>query len=148
MRRLLAVWRTDSDLAPQPGVDQLVPLIDSFKRSGLPVRLELAAALPDDQALGLTVYRIVQESLTNVLRHAPGARWVRVKITEVGSDVYQVMIENGPPSAAGGGVPRWEGSGQGLVGMAQRVAVFGGRLESGPTAVGGWRVMALLKEER
>jgi signal transduction histidine kinase len=148
MRRLLAVLRTESDLVPQPGVPDLVPLVDSFKQSGMPVTLELAAAFPDHQALGLTIYRVVQESLTNVLRHAGRPEWVRVAITQPSAQAYRVLVENGPPTRpdeepAG----QWDGSGQGLVGMAQRVAVFGGQLEAGPTAAGGWRVVATVEEE-
>ncbi|MDR2381860.1 MAG: histidine kinase, partial [Bifidobacteriaceae bacterium] len=149
MRRLLAVLRADTDRAPQPGADDLVPLVDSFKRSGLPVTLELAASIPDDPALGLTIYRIVQESLTNVLRHGGAPDWTRVNITEPQAGALRVAVVNGPPTLdaeqAGG---KWEGSGQGLVGMAQRVEVFGGSLEAGPTPEGGWSVAATLKEER
>jgi signal transduction histidine kinase len=147
MRRLLAVLRTEPDLAPQPGADQLLSLVESFRKSGLPVSTKLAAALPEDKALGLTVYRIIQESLTNVLRHAPTAAWVRVAISQPEDNTFQVLIENGPPSDSAGARTDWEGSGQGLVGMAQRVEVFGGTFEAGPTADGGWRVVAVLREE-
>ncbi|MDR2565682.1 MAG: histidine kinase [Bifidobacteriaceae bacterium] len=149
MRRLLSVLRTEPELVPQPGAADLVPLVESFTRSGLPVSLELAAAIPEDQALALAVYRIAQESLTNVLRHGGGPDWVRVKVDEPEPATYRVAVENGPPrSPAAGSASKWEGSGQGLVGMAQRVAVFGGELEAGPTPGGGWRVVATLKEER
>ncbi|MDR3107805.1 MAG: histidine kinase [Bifidobacteriaceae bacterium] len=148
MRRLLAVLRTEPDLAPQPSVGELAPLVDSFKRLGLPVRLELTASLPEDQAFGLTVFRIVQESLTNVLRHAPGAESVLVRITQPGASEYRVEVVNGPPAADAAGSARpWQGSGQGLIGMGQRVSVFGGSLEAGPTADGGWRVVATLNAE-
>ncbi|MDR2454019.1 MAG: histidine kinase [Bifidobacteriaceae bacterium] len=149
MRRLLAVLRTETDRAPQPGAADLVPLVESFKASGLPATLELAASIPDDPALGLTIYRIVQESLTNVLRHGGAPAWARVSITQPQADTCRVAVVSGPPTVdaeqAGG---KWEGSGQGLVGMAQRVEVFGGSLEAGPTPQGGWSVVATVKEER
>jgi signal transduction histidine kinase len=149
MRRLLSVLRSEAELVPQPGAADLLPLVESFTRSGMPVTLELAAAIPEDQALALTVYRIVQESLTNVLRHAGGPQWTRVRIDGPAADTYRVEVENGPPGdGAGQPAPAWQGSGQGLVGMGQRVEVFAGQLEAGPTAGGGWRVVATLKEER
>jgi signal transduction histidine kinase len=150
MRGLLSVLHSEAgptqELAPQPGADQLVPLIESFKASGLPVMAYLAASIPDHQALGLAIYRIVQESLTNVLRHAAGAQWVRVGITEPAPRVFQVVVENGPPGSDSLRNGDWEGSGQGLIGMRQRVGVFGGELSAGPTSEGGWRVEATLRE--
>ncbi|MDR2381629.1 MAG: histidine kinase [Bifidobacteriaceae bacterium] len=145
MRRLLALFGPGAELGPQPGVADLVPLVESFRESGLPVQLELAAGTPDDPALGLAIYRTVQESLTNVLRHAPSAPWVEVKITEPAPDQRTVLIQNGPPATPDPAKP-WDGSGQGIVGMRQRVEVFGGTLQAGPTEDGGWAVGATLKE--
>jgi signal transduction histidine kinase len=133
-------------LEPQPGAADLVPLVNSFQASGLPVKLTLAAAAPEDRALGLAVYRIAQEALTNVLRHAPGAKWVSVSVTEPAPGRREVAVENGPPPP-GAPAQEWDGSGQGLVGMRQRAEVFGGTLEAGPTPEGGWRVRATLRGE-
>jgi signal transduction histidine kinase len=143
MRRLLTILRSEPELGPQPGAADLVPLVNSFKDSGLPVSFRLAATMPGDQALSLTIYRLVQEALTNVLRHAPGAKWVKVAITEPAPGQREVLVENGPPQA-GAESPAWDGSGQGLVGMRQRVEVFGSELQAGPTAEGGWLVRAVL----
>jgi signal transduction histidine kinase len=147
MRRLLAVLRSDADLTPQPGAAELVPLVASFRDSGLPVHLELSAALPNDPALALTVYRIVQESLTNVLRHCPHTPGVVVTVTEPQTGLIDIEVVNEPQTVAASG-PGWEGSKQGLVGMAQRVEVYNGTLETGPTAAGGWRVHATLHHEQ
>ncbi|MDR1825367.1 MAG: histidine kinase [Bifidobacteriaceae bacterium] len=147
MRRLLAVLRSDADLTPQPGAADLVPLVGSFRDSGLPVQLELSAALPEDAALALTVYRIVQESLTNVLRHCPHTPGVLVAVTEPQPDLIDIEVVNEPQTVADAG-PGWDGSKQGLVGMRQRVEVYNGTLEAGPTAVGGWRVHATLHHEQ
>ncbi|MDR1442488.1 MAG: histidine kinase [Bifidobacteriaceae bacterium] len=148
MRWLLSVLRAEPDLAPQPGLGQLLGLIDSFRAAGLPVELSLAAAVPPDQALELALYRIVQESLTNVLRHAGGTRWVHVDITEEAPFLYRVVIANGPPEGAPAEGGSWEGSGQGLVGMKQRAILFDGEFMAGPAPDGGWIVEATLRKER
>jgi signal transduction histidine kinase len=144
MRRALAVLRgeTETSTVPQPGSADLVSLVGSFRQAGLPVTLDVAAPLPDDAGLGLAIYRIVQESLTNTLRYAPGSADVTVRITADGPDVLVVAVDN-----RGGltSVPEadWDGSGGGLVGMRQRVAVYGGTLEAGPVE-DGWSVKATL----
>jgi signal transduction histidine kinase len=143
MRRLLAMLHLEPDLAPQPGVADLVPLVESFKASGLPVTVELSAAMPQDRALGLAVYRIIQESLTNVLRHAPGVAWVKAAVAQEAEGVVAVTVENGPP-APGEQPEPWDGSGRGIVGMRERVEGFGGTLEAGATPEGGWLVKARL----
>jgi signal transduction histidine kinase len=94
--------------------------------------------IPDGPALA--VYRIVQESLTNVRKHAPGAD-VRVVVARVGSHL-DVRIENGPASAAPS--VAMEGSGRGLPGMRERARLYGGRLESSATVEGGWLVHAAI----
>jgi signal transduction histidine kinase len=87
------------------------------------------------------VYRVVQEGLTNALKHAPGAP-VNVVIAEVGGEL-EVSISNGPPAALPSGLER-TGSGQGLAGMRERVRACGGSLTAGPVDDGGWRVLARL----
>ena len=146
MRRVLGVLRAETDegtpLAPAPthGVDDLVA---QFRNAGLPVELiSQGPPLPLDAGLRLAVFRIVQESLTNVLRYAPLASTITVTISrEVGA--IEVIVTN---TSGSGNRPKGVGSGRGLIGMRERVAVFGGSLETGPTA-NGWLVRAVLPWE-
>ena len=136
-------------LAPAP-TEALDDLVARFRTAGLPVSLTRNGPdLPVDNALRLTVFRIVQEALTNVLRYAPLASTIAVTVTR---DPEAVAVE--VINSAGPGIrPPAPGSGRGLIGMRERVAVFGGRLESGPTTTGspggprtttGWRIAATL----
>jgi signal transduction histidine kinase len=143
LRRLLDLLRADDAPGaeasrPQPGLDRLDELVDGLQRAGLPVRLE-TAGLPADlpPMVHVTAYRLVQEALTNVLKHS-AAEWARV---EVRVDAESVVLEvaDGGPAREGG----LAGAGQGLIGMRERVALFGGRLEAGPAGA-GWRVHAEL----
>ena len=134
MRRLLTVLRSDSSdapLAPAPGVAHIVQLGD-----GLPVRFSVdvePAEVPGGPSL--TAYRIVQEALSNVRRHGVGVSAVSVGVTRDG-DLLDVTVEDDGHAAAE------PGSGYGLLGMRERVAVYGGSLDAGPVAGGGWRVAA------
>ncbi|MFD9376530.1 sensor histidine kinase [Streptomyces sp. NPDC059999] len=148
MRRLLTVLRGNGEgpggeRAPQPGIDRLQQLVEATVRAGQPVRLSLAAgaAAAAPAAVDLSAYRIVQEALANVVRHAPGAR-THVSVT-LHSDELLVLVVNGPaPDAA----PALEtsGTGHGLVGMRERVRLTGGTLDTGPLPDGGFRVAARL----
>ena len=149
LRRLLDLLRADEqnqpldddDVGPAPGLGRLDELVDSLQRAGLPVRLEtdgLPAELPP--MLDVTAYRVVQEALTNVLKHS-AAQWVRVQV-RAGADVVVLEVADGGPARGAGDRPDRPG-GQGLVGMRERVALFGGRLEAGPAGQ-GWRVRAEL----
>ncbi len=130
-------------MAPQPGAPALSDLVARFRATGLPVHLTFTGpALPDDAGLQLTVYRIVQEGLTNVLRHAPGASYISVTIARRDNAVT-VSVRND----AGSGQTGPAGSGKGLVGMRERAAVYDGTIEAGPDA-GGWRLRAVLHFER
>ena len=153
MRRVLGALRdpgpgTDpaagAPLDPQPGTVDLDRLVDGFRTAGLPVRwTSTGPPLPPDAGVQLAVYRIVQESLTNVLRHAPGTPRVDVLLAGAPGHVEVTVTDAGPaPGAAtaGGADP---GSGRGLIGMRERAAVYGGRVEAGPHD-GGWRVHARL----
>jgi len=142
-RRLLGVLRDsqeDDGLAPQPGIGDLAALADSVRAAGVPVSLAVHddhGELPD--AVGVSAYRIVQEALTNVLKHAGPAR---ADVT-VGCTDGAVMIEvtdDGAGNPAGG----LRAGGQGLAGMHERVAVFGGELQVGPRPGGGFAVRARL----
>jgi signal transduction histidine kinase len=131
------------DWLPQPGLANLVGLVATFRAAGLPVELNLAASLTGDPGLELTVFRIVQESLTNALRYAPDASRVDVRL-EHGRDgavIIRVADHGGARPAGPGG---WDGTGQGIVGMRQRAAVYGGTLEAGPSG-DGWSVRAELR---
>ncbi len=135
MRRLLALLRdTDEDLSrpePQPSLDMLGQLVDQVRESGLPVDLEISGEpLPVPPGLDLSAYRIVQEALTNVLKHAGPRARARVELT-YGSDDLQVAVTN-----IGALVAPVGAGGQGLIGIRERVAVAGGSVEAGPAADG------------
>ncbi|WP_405688142.1 sensor histidine kinase [Streptomyces sp. NBC_00057] len=147
MRRLLAVLRSDGtegERAPQPGLDRVQQLVEATVRAGLPAELSLSADLhlPDvPQAVDLSAYRIVQEALANVVRHAPGAR-TRVSITSDGEHLTALVVND---RAEQPGSPlETTGTGHGLVGMRERVRLTGGTLDTGPLPDGGFRVAARL----
>ncbi len=144
MRRLLGVLRSDGPAAraPQPQLGDVPGLVAAARAAGVSVDLAAPAPWPAVPAgVGVCAYRIVQESLTNASRHAPGAP---VSVS-VGHDKRAVSLRvvNGPPAPAapaGGG----SGPGQGLVGMRERVALLGGSLSAGPAPGGGFIVSATL----
>jgi signal transduction histidine kinase len=146
-RRMLGVLReTDGEatLVPQPGVDQLPDLVQQIRTAGLPVELAVSgesAALP--AGLGLTVYRIVQEALTNVMKHAGPAATAYVTL-HYGDQAIEVRIRDD-----GRGATFSDGHGHGLVGMRERAAVYGGQVSAEPVPGGGFEVIARLpvKEE-
>ena len=145
LREVLGVLRSDvsvdgADLAPVPRAADLERLVADSRDAGVSVTGEFA--LPDDVpvSIGRTVYRVVQESLTNVHKHARGASTEVVVHGARGAGVT-VRVTNVRPVAAGSLLP---GSGAGLVGLRERVELAGGRLTTGPTTDGGWRVEAWL----
>ena len=144
LRRLLGILRTDEGprLHPQPGVADVEPLVRQMREAGLPVELSVSGR-PIGVAPGfdLAAYRIVQEALTNVLKHAG-----RVETTvqlEFGGDALEVAVRNRGPVPAQNG----DGGGHGLVGMRERVALYGGTLQAGPDDRGGFAVLARLPFE-
>ncbi|WP_229868746.1 sensor histidine kinase [Streptomyces inusitatus] len=145
MRRLLTVLRsdgTDGELAPQPGLSRLQQLVEATVRAGVPAELSLAvdpAVVP--QAVDLSAYRITQEALANVVRHAPGAV-TRVSVSSIGEDLV-VLVVNGPADSPRSPLES-TGTGHGLVGMRERVRLTGGTLDTGPLPDGGFRVAARL----
>ncbi|POX38991.1 two-component sensor histidine kinase [Streptomyces sp. Ru73] len=149
MRRLLGVLRSEEserqggpEKAPQPGLDELSRLVDGTVRAGVPVELTLSRALGElPSAVGLSAYRIVQEALANVVRHAPGAP-TRVSVTPDRTGLT-VLVVNGPPPRPAEPLET-AGTGHGLVGMRERVRLLGGTLDTGPLADGGYRVAARL----
>ncbi len=148
LREVLGVLRTDvsvagADLTPVPRAADLERLVAASQNAGVSVAYEFV--LPDDVpvVVGRTVYRVVQESLTNVHKHARGAA-TEVKVHGARGQGVTVRVTNVRPVAAGSLLP---GAGAGLVGLRERVQLVGGRLTTGPTAQGGWRVEAWLPWE-
>ncbi|NKQ58491.1 sensor histidine kinase [Amycolatopsis sp. K13G38] len=150
LRRLLEVLRneqpTDGPRIPQPGAESLGELAQRVREAGVPVRLEIEGGLtglPTGVSLG--VYRIVQESLTNTLKHAgPGARaLVRVRRSDERVDVEITDDGAGKARAL---VPEAHSlpGGNGVIGMRERATLYGGSLDVGPAPGGGWRVHASL----
>src|SRR5581483_3741785 len=143
MRRLLGVLREDDQsesLAPQPGIAQLEALAATVRAAGLPIELAFEGAHDDlPPALELSIYRIVQEALTNTLKHA-GASCARVHVQRDREAVTVEILDDGANSANDEAV----GPGHGLVGMRERVAHFGGELHAQPRPEGGFAVRARL----
>jgi len=127
-------------LAPQPGADQLVDLVDSFRSAGLPARLELNGRVPGSPGVQLTIYRIVQESLTNALRYAARPSVVSVRLSSTPGRVEVVIDDDGHARGERPSV----GGRRGIIGLRERVALYGGTLEAGPIPGGGWRVRATM----
>jgi len=145
MRRLLGVLREDAGTepmrAPQPGLQQLLELIDEMRASA-PARLIVSGPVtPLDAGVELIAYRIVQEALTNARRHAPGAA-VDVEIAYTPEDLLVTVRDNGP------GPPERTNGGHGLLGMRERVATVGGDLRTGAAPVSGFLVQARLPVAR
>jgi len=145
MRRLLHVLRGpdhESELTPQPTDADLDALIHQFQVAGLPVLFHRHGALPPSTTLQLTLYRIVQEGLTNVLRHAPHTQDVEVRIDYAPSSVT-ILVTNGPshPQSTSHSSP-----GTGLRGIRERAELFAGTVRSGPTPDHGWQLIVHLHE--
>jgi signal transduction histidine kinase len=139
MRRLLGVLREGADpgeLAPQPGLDQIDALIEQVRAAGLPVS-HVQAGAPTDPVppgLQLAAYRIVQEALTNTLKHAgTGAE----AVVALAWEPNRLRVDVWDSGAAGAAAPI---EGGGLRGMRERAAVYDGVVEVGPSVDGGWRV--------
>jgi signal transduction histidine kinase len=135
MRRLLAAMRRDGEeveLLPQPGLDGLDSLLDEVGRAGLPVELHVdGEPFPLPRGVDLSAYRIVQEGLTNALKHARASNadvTFRYRIDELEIEVR----DNGQGSAT------TDGLGHGLVGVRERVKIYGGEMRAGVVAGGGF----------
>jgi signal transduction histidine kinase len=141
MRRMVGVLRRPEEapaLAPQPSLEHLDRLVEQAREAGLPVELRIEGepvALP--AGIDLTAYRLVQEGLTNAIKHANANR--AEVIVHYANGGIEVMI-----SDDGKGVGNGDGGGHGLVGMRERVSVYGGELDAGPQAGGGYRLHAKL----
>jgi signal transduction histidine kinase len=147
LRSLLGVLDDEgvaAGLAPEPGVGQLDGLVERVRQAGLQAEIEIdGQPRPLPAGLDVTVYRIVQEALTNALRYARGARTL-VHLTFDAAQVRIEVLDDGPSEPA---PASHEGSGRGLVGMRERASHAGGRLEAGPRLGGGYAVRAWLPLE-
>ncbi|RKN16179.1 sensor histidine kinase [Micromonospora musae] len=147
LRRLLDVLRTDAepdaDLAPQPGLAGIETLTEQVREAGLPVTLRVDGdPVVVEEGVALAIYRIVQEALTNALKHA-GAATAEVRIGYDGAAVVVEVTDDGR-----GPVPGSRGVGHGLVGMRERVGLYGGVLQAGARTGGGFRVHARIPVEQ
>jgi signal transduction histidine kinase len=144
LRRLLGLLRRTEEpmaLTPQPGLDQLDDLLATARDAGLQVEVDVTGdRSPLPPGLDLTAYRIVQEALTNVLKHAD-ARCVKVGVAFQRNQLELEVSDDGAPSDAR---PVTEGGGHGLIGMRERAHVFGGTITAGTSTGGGWTVQARL----
>lgn len=126
--------------APAPEQADLAVLVTRFQTAGVPVKYSwIGRELPDDKGLQLTLFRIAQEAMTNILRYAPTTKRVEVTVSRhAGTAVLTVDNDAAPGSRP------MHGSGKGLIGMRERAAVYGGTVDAGPTSA-GWRVRAVLR---
>jgi signal transduction histidine kinase len=181
MRRMLGVLREElagpaaghdarrgsgrAALAPQPGLRDLDALVERVCGTGLTVSVQRTGhPFELSGAAGLNVYRIVQEALTNALKHAEGPAAVEVRLDFDDPDISVRVLDDGrvklgaPVGATSGSAngnaaqhsppPHGSGGGHGVAGMAERAAAFGGTLRAGPAASGGWEVMATLRDAK
>jgi signal transduction histidine kinase len=154
LRRVLGVLRRGDqggpELNPAPTLSDLDDLVDRIRRAGVPVDLQFTGGAPSlPQGLELSIYRIIQEALTNVVKHARSAHtWVRL---QYGEEQLVVSVTNAP-LGAGTTAPDLNGNGRseepsdrhGIIGMRERAATFGGTLSAGSLADGGFEVRACL----
>lgn len=144
LRRFLGALSDDDEaagLAPQPGIGELSTLLERVREAGLPTSLEVDGeprSIPP--SLDVTVYRIVQEALTNALRYARRAATL-VRLSWEPDQLRLEILDDGPATGDA------DGSGRGLVGMSERASLVGGRLEAGPRVGGGYAVRAWLPLE-
>ncbi|HEX7352858.1 sensor histidine kinase [Brachybacterium sp.] len=140
MRSLLGVLRQEDETSfgPQPGPEVLPELLERVRSAGLSVELERDGDLDDlPQALGVSLFRLVQESLTNVLKHAGPGATASVRMFRTPQQLTIEVLDDGQ-----GTDPASDGQGHGLTGMRERMSVFGGTLQAGPLPSRGYRVRA------
>ena len=144
MRRLLGALHDDGqqvELAPQPSLDNLEALVEKVSRAGLPVRLHVEGqALPLPRAIELSAYRIVQEGLTNCLKHA-SAEHADVTVRYRPNELVVEVVDDGVGAATS------DGLGRGLVGIRERVKIYGGEMTASSTPEGGFVLSAHLPLE-
>ncbi|MFI0350567.1 sensor histidine kinase [Actinomadura sp. 9N407] len=145
MRRILGVLRSEdgAETAPQPGLERLDTLLAGTHGTGLSVHTKVVGELDGlPQGVSITAYRILQEALSNAMRHAPGSR-VDVELIQK-EGILLLSVINGPPSTGERSTLSPPGSGHGLVGMRERAAMLHGGLTAKPTPEGGFAVTATL----
>jgi signal transduction histidine kinase len=148
LQQLVGVLRSDDPdpgPAPQPGLDQLADLVEHTRRAGLAIDVRIEGAprsLP--AGIELSLYRIAQEALTNTLKHAAGASRAEVLLQYGTGTVRLDVTDDGRGSRPGPAPSAGSGTGNGLIGMRERIALHGGRLEVGPTTTGGFGVHAVV----
>jgi len=153
LRHLLGLLAPSSDgsaeeLAPQPSLSRLSPLIDRIAFAGLPVDVRISGEpRPLPAGVDVTAYRIIQEALTNALKHGDGVK-AEVTVRYADNALRVEVLNTGPSVLAGGRSPRPDGEGRGLLGLRQRVAVYGGDLDARRRLGGGFRVRAKIPLER
>ncbi|MFG2968265.1 sensor histidine kinase [Streptomyces sp. NPDC048288] len=140
------------DLAPQPGLDRLGRLVDRISFAGLPVEVRLSGEpRPLPQGIDVTAYRIIQEALTNALRHGDGGK-AEVTVRYAEQALRVEVLNTGPSVLTGTAVPAPRpyraGTGRGLIGLRERVAVYGGDLDARRRLGGGYRVRARIPLDR
>ncbi|MEU3667827.1 MULTISPECIES: sensor histidine kinase [Streptomyces] len=146
-------------LSPQPSLTRLSALVDRFAFAGLPVEVRMSGdPRPLPAGIDVTAYRIIQEALTNALKHGGGGRTqvavryaehaLRVEVLSGGSGGLAGGAAGPRPDAAGRTAPKVEGTGRGLIGLRERVAVYGGDLDARRRLGGGYRVRARLPLDR
>jgi signal transduction histidine kinase len=141
LRRLLAILRTADDqlaIGPQPGLGSLDSLIDQVREAGLPVEVRVEGQqVPLPPGVDLSTYRIIQEALTNTIKHAGPAK-AEVVLRYHSAALELQIADTGTPTAPG------TGTGHGLIGMRERITLLGGELVTGPCHGAGYQVRARL----
>lgn len=161
LRHLLGLLAPDQDseeLSPQPGLDRLGPLVDRVSFAGLPVEVRVSGErCPLPQGVDTTAYRIVQEALTNALKHGDGQGEAEVSVryahhalrVEVLTTGSSVLTGGGAGQSTGGAAGQpGQGTGHGLLGLRERVALYGGDLDARRRLGGGYRVRARIPLDR
>jgi signal transduction histidine kinase len=135
---------SQAPMAPQPGFHDLKPLMESYRAAGLPLSYTFAGEAPEDQVVQLTIFRVAQEALTNALRYAKEPSRVDVLIDFRQRSVAIVRVIDDGQLPASGSPTGSVGSGRGLLGMRERVAVHNGTVEAGAITPRGWQVVATI----
>ncbi|MFI7060385.1 sensor histidine kinase [Kribbella sp. NPDC050124] len=136
------------ELSPQPSLSRLSPLIDRIAFAGLPVEVRISGEpRPLPAGVDVTAYRIIQEALTNALKHGDGVK-AEVTVRYADHALRVEVLNTGPSVLSGGRAPKADGEGRGLLGLRQRVAVYGGDLDARRRLGGGFRVRAKIPLER
>jgi signal transduction histidine kinase len=144
LRHMLSLLRDDGDAAlePQPRIGQLDELVTTMEDAGVPISLAVDGPLDDLPAgVALSAYRIVQEALTNVLKHAGPTRAVAVEVSRRDDELAIAVRDDGQGAASG------DGQGRGLIGLHERVALLHGSFHARPRRGGGFEVVATLPVE-